>query len=98
MSIPNPLVRQPPTTSHLTLLQILKHQADRASGSPAILAPSRAPLTYRSLLAQVERTVGSLNELGLGRNDRVAVVVPNGPEMAVAFVSVAAGAMQRVGQ
>jgi len=30
--------------------------------------------------------------MGMGRNDRVAIVLPNGPEMAVAFVAVAAGA------
>ena len=28
----------------------------------------------------------------MGRNDRVALVLPNGPEMAVAFLAVAAGA------
>ena len=32
------------------------------------------------------------DELGLGRHDRIAVVLPNGPEMAVAFLAVAAGA------
>ena len=31
-----------------------------------------------------------LNALGLGRNDRIAIILPNGPEMASAFVSVAA--------
>jgi amino acid adenylation domain-containing protein len=30
--------------------------------------------------------------MGAGRNDRVATIVPNGPEMAVAFIAVAAGA------
>jgi acyl-CoA synthetase (AMP-forming)/AMP-acid ligase II/acyl carrier protein len=33
-----------------------------------------------------------LNNYGLGRNDRVALVLPNGPEMAVAFLSVISGA------
>jgi len=50
------------------------------------------PLTYAALRAHVERTVGRLNALGIGRNDRVAIVLPNGPEMASAFVAVAAGA------
>jgi acyl-CoA synthetase (AMP-forming)/AMP-acid ligase II len=31
-----------------------------------------------------------LHVLGIGRNDRVAIVLPNGPEMATAFLSVAA--------
>ena len=30
--------------------------------------------------------------MGIGRNDRVAIVLPDGPEMAVTFVAVAAGA------
>jgi acyl-CoA synthetase (AMP-forming)/AMP-acid ligase II len=50
------------------------------------------PLTYGGLLRQVEDTVRSLNNLGAGRNDRVAIVLPNGPEMAAAFLGVAAGA------
>ena len=37
-------------------------------------------------------TVQTLHTMGFGRNDRVALVLPNGPEMAVAFLAVAAGA------
>ena len=33
-----------------------------------------------------------LRTMGLARNDRIALLLPNGPEMAVAFLSVAAGA------
>jgi acyl-CoA synthetase (AMP-forming)/AMP-acid ligase II/acetyltransferase-like isoleucine patch superfamily enzyme len=36
--------------------------------------------------------VKTLRAFGLNRNDRVAIVLPNGPEMAVAFAAVAAGA------
>ena len=50
------------------------------------------PLRYRELRQQVERTVARLNGLGIGRGDRVAIVLPNGPEMAAAFVAIAAGA------
>src|SRR5262249_18367093 len=35
---------------------------------------------------------GSLRALGLGRADRVAMVLPNGPEMAALFLAVASGA------
>jgi acyl-CoA synthetase (AMP-forming)/AMP-acid ligase II len=35
-------------------------------------------------------TAEQLHALGIGRNDRVAIVLPNGPEMATAFLSVAA--------
>jgi acyl-CoA synthetase (AMP-forming)/AMP-acid ligase II/acyl carrier protein len=75
-----------------TTYQLLQAQADRAPESVAILAPGRAPLTYGRLRRQVRDVVSYLNGLGIGRNDRVAIVLPNGPEMAVAFLSVASGA------
>ncbi|PYM94889.1 MAG: acyl-CoA synthetase [Candidatus Rokuibacteriota bacterium] len=58
----------------------------------AIAAPGRAPLTYGRLLRQIEETARALNEMGLGRTTRVAVVLPNGPEAAVSFLAVAASA------
>jgi len=63
-----------------------------APDAPAIGAPERQPLTFRDLDDLATDTVGRLNALGIGRNDRVAIVLPNGPEMAVAFVAVGAGA------
>ncbi len=61
-------------------------------GAPAILAPDREPLDHASLRAHMHATVERLNALGIGRNDRVAIVLPNGPEMAAAFVCIGAGA------
>ena len=63
-----------------------------AARTVAIAAPDRDPLTYQDLWRQVEDTVRKLNALGLGRNDRIAIVLPNGPELAVAFLAVASGA------
>ena len=60
--------------------------------SPAVLAPDRPPLTFAGLRALTESTVRRLNELGIGRGDRVAIVLPNGPEMATAFLTIACGA------
>ena len=60
--------------------------------SPAIDAPDRDPLDFAGLRRQVETTVEALNRFGIGRNDRVAIVLPNGPEMASVFVSVACAA------
>jgi acyl-CoA synthetase (AMP-forming)/AMP-acid ligase II len=67
---------------------IAQGRADHA----AIAAPGRPALTYSGLQALARRTVESLNRIGIGRGDRVAIVLPNGPEMATAFVAVAAGA------
>jgi len=59
---------------------------------PAIRAPERPPLAFAGLRELVERTVAALNRIGIGRGDRVAIVLPNGPEMAAAFVAIASGA------
>src|SRR6185503_18511460 len=64
-------------------------QAERTPGAVAITAPERSPLTYAQLLTQVENVKETLNACGVGRNDRVVIVLDNGPEMAVAFTSLA---------
>ncbi len=56
----------------------------------AIAAPERNPMTYEGLAALVEKTLRSLNGAGLGRTDKVAIVLPNGPLMATAFLTVSA--------
>ncbi|MCE2968772.1 MAG: acyl--CoA ligase [Burkholderiales bacterium] len=71
-----------------TISALLTAGADSAT---AFGAPGGAPLTYAALRAHVQRTVAVLNGLGTGRGDRVAIVLPNGPEMASAYVAVAAG-------
>ncbi|MCZ7561220.1 MAG: acyl--CoA ligase [Burkholderiaceae bacterium] len=60
--------------------------------STALTAPGGVPLTFGALRTLVATTVSTLNAMGIGRNDRVGIVLPNGPEMATAFVSVASGA------
>lgn len=66
--------------------------AQTAANAPAIGAPGRPWMTHEGLRTQMRQTVDALNAIGIGRNDRVAIVLPNGPEMASAFVSIAAGA------
>ena len=72
-----------------TLSELL---AAGAADRPAIRAPERPPLSYAGLRALAERTLASLNGMGIGRGDRVAIVLPNGPEMAAAFVAIAGAA------
>ena len=59
----------------------------------AILAPGRSPLAYGELFDQVHETVRALRHLGVRGRDRVAIVMSNGPEMAVALAAVSAGAI-----
>jgi acyl-CoA synthetase (AMP-forming)/AMP-acid ligase II len=59
--------------------------------APAIGAPGRPWLAFAGLKKLVDDTLATLNGVGIGRGDRVAMVVPNGPEMATSFIAVASG-------
>jgi oxalate---CoA ligase len=65
--------------------------AGKPATAIAFVGSGCVSLAYGGLRDHVERTVASLNRLGIGRNDRVAIVLPNGAEMASAFVAIAAG-------
>ncbi len=73
-------------------MTIIERIATGGDDAPAILAPERQTLTHAGLRRLMAETGQRLNTLGIGRGDRVAIVLPNGPEMATAFVSVAAAA------
>ena len=62
------------------------------AAAAAIGAPGRADLSFGGLRAQAEETTADLHRLGLGRGDVVAIVLPNGAEMATSFLGVAAAA------
>ena len=66
--------------------------ASGAASAPAIRAPGRPALSYAGLRDLAAATIARLNGIGIGRNDRVAIVLPNGPEMAAAFIAIGAGA------
>jgi acyl-CoA synthetase (AMP-forming)/AMP-acid ligase II len=72
-----------------TLPELLSAGTDDA---PAIGAPEQPDLSHGDLRRQITRTIARLNEFGIGRNDRVALVLHNGPQIAVAFMAVACGA------
>jgi len=50
-------------------------------------------MTYGALWTQANDVVRELRSIGVGRTDRVAVVLPDGPEAAVAMITVAANAV-----
>ncbi|TRZ92856.1 MAG: AMP-dependent synthetase [Rhodocyclaceae bacterium] len=72
-----------------TLPELLSVGADEA---PVIGAPGTPDLRYRDLRSLIIRTVASLNAYGIGRNDRVAMVLDNALEAGSAFLGVACGA------
>ena len=59
--------------------------------APALAAPGRSTLDFQALRALIAHTLATLNSLGIGRNDRVAIVLNNGPEMAACFAACACG-------
>ncbi|MBV9747270.1 MAG: AMP-binding protein [Acetobacteraceae bacterium] len=63
---------------------VSNHHGERALG-----APGRPWLSGQRLRDLVGETVASLNGVGIGRGDRVAIVLPNGPEAATSFLGVA---------
>lgn len=67
---------------------IAKHSGDL----PAIGAPGRDWLSYDDLRGLAVEVAQALNGMGIDASDRVAIVLPNGPEMASAFVTVAQAA------
>jgi acyl-CoA synthetase (AMP-forming)/AMP-acid ligase II len=60
--------------------------------APALLTPDGPTLTFAQLRQQVERLAGQLAALGIGRGDRVAIVLPNGPAAAIVFLAAVSGA------
>lgn len=67
---------------------LVAHQGEM----PALGAPDRTILSRADLVGLTDRIVSALNAKGIGRGDRVAIVLPNGPEMAAAFLAVSCGA------
>ena len=76
-----------------TIFSALMACVERAGDAVAIDAPGRRPLTYARLREQLGYVVATLNGIGIGRGDRVAVVLPGGPDLATVSLGVLAGAI-----
>jgi acyl-CoA synthetase (AMP-forming)/AMP-acid ligase II len=74
----------------LTLAGLLADHPDRA---PALGAPGQPWLDHGGLRELAGRTRAALRAAGIGPADRVAIVLPNGPAMAAAFLTVAQAAV-----
>jgi oxalate---CoA ligase len=70
----------------MTIVQLLE------TGDPerhAISAPDQSAMTYAVLRNQCAEIGVALRKHGLGANDRLAIVLPNGAEMASSFIALA---------
>jgi acyl-CoA synthetase (AMP-forming)/AMP-acid ligase II/acyl carrier protein len=72
---------------------LLLAQAERFPDRPALCASDAVPLTYSDLWVRVRGLVHDLRRAGIGPEDRVAIVLPGGPELALTFLAGAAGAV-----
>ena len=72
-----------------TLSDLIAQHPDAA---PALGAPGREWLSYAGLRQQAKTVQDALRSFGVSAQDRVAIVLPNGSDMASAFICVAQAA------
>lgn len=82
--VPHTLEPYPP----ISVFGMLEASARRYPQSPAIAWFGRK-LTFRDLLAETERCSAALAGLGVGKGDRVALVMPNCPQYVIAYYATA---------
>ena len=75
-----------------TLYQLIRHWSKASPESVALAGTHGIALTFAALDRLVGDVVESLNGWGVGPGDRVALMLPNGPESASAFLAVSSGA------
>src|SRR5262245_17601841 len=73
-----------------SILRVIADHTANNPGALAMLAPGRQPLTYARLYAEIEKHAHALSAIGIGKEDRVALLLPNGPEMAISFLAISA--------
>jgi acyl-CoA synthetase (AMP-forming)/AMP-acid ligase II/acyl carrier protein len=79
-------------TAVSTIARLIHHWASTQPDAIALLGVNRDPLTYGQLYRHLGQVAGALRGQGIAPGDPVAVVLPNGPDMAAAFGAIAAAA------
>ncbi|MCG8548434.1 MAG: AMP-binding protein [Alphaproteobacteria bacterium] len=77
-----------PDPPFATLYEAVRHWGTHMPHAPVIVEAGREPLCYGNLLASVDAIGHVLNDIGLGRGNRVAIVHPGGRDMAAAIVGI----------
>jgi non-ribosomal peptide synthetase component E (peptide arylation enzyme) len=78
--LPRPVTRTRPVGVGVrsSIPRLLEEGARSRPDAVALAAPGRLPLTHGDLWECIRETVLALDSLGIGRNDRVATVLPGG--------------------
>lgn len=73
----------------LRLNDLFEHHAAHRPDVAALLAPGRASLSYGGLYRQIGEIGRTLRAMGIGCEDRVGLMLPNGPDLVAAIICVA---------
>jgi acyl-CoA synthetase (AMP-forming)/AMP-acid ligase II/acyl carrier protein/NRPS condensation-like uncharacterized protein len=71
------------------ILNLIESQTSRSPEDYALLPTDSPALTYAGLRTRIVRAALALNALGVKADDCIALVLPNGSEMATTFLAVA---------
>lgn len=70
-----------------TLPEALAYWAERTPDAIALLSPGRAPIAYHELYDETARVAAALGALGLGSQDAIALIVPEGPALCMVLLA-----------
>ncbi|HEV2688081.1 MAG TPA: AMP-binding protein [Bryobacteraceae bacterium] len=83
-------VQNSPSAPAESIQDLVRFAARDQPDAIALLSPDRTPLNYKNLWKRIQDTIAALTALGLGPGDCIATVLPDGPEAAVAMLSISA--------
>ena len=76
-----------------TVPEALAFWAERTPDAPALIVPGEPAITYGHLWRRANALAGFWHERGVGRRDRVVLLLPEGPALATALLGTAAAAI-----
>ena len=75
-----------------TLFEAIARHAARAPQAPALILPDGTATSYLLLHRQIEQIGGQLARAGIGLQDWVAILLPDGPDLAITVAAVSCNA------
>src|ERR1700677_4178681 len=79
--------------SRATIGGLIRQHASARPRQAAVVPPDFPPYSYGELVHHLDRIGGVLRAAGLDRSSRVAILLPNGPELALTGIAVACNAI-----
>ncbi|HVO91839.1 MAG TPA: AMP-binding protein, partial [Terriglobales bacterium] len=75
-------------SDQMSVRNLIESQVNTNPHVVAILGTGLSPISYEALLAQVDQIAAYVQSFGIRSHDRVASVMPNGPQALVVFLGV----------